>query len=196
MKRTVFKGQTTQSGVAAVEFSLVAMIFFTVVFATLELARVEFMFNTLEEVTRRAAAAAANVDYTDATAMKQVQANAVFRNASGPLALGDPVTADNVKIDYLSVSNATWDLTHMSTLPACPAANRSNCMTNPDGDNCIRFVRARVCESVDGAGNCTPMSYQMMFPFFNLSGMKVPTSETIVPVGNLGGTAGSSPSCT
>lgn len=196
MKRAAFKGRTTQSGVAAVEFSLVALIFFTVVFATLELARVEFLFNTLEEVTRRAAAAAANVDYTDATAMKQVQAGAVFRNASGPLALGDPVTADNVKIDYLSVSNATWDLAHMSALPACPAANRSNCMTDPHGDNCIRFVRARVCESVDSAGNCTPMSYQMMFPFFNLTGVKLPVSETILPAGSLGAAPGSSPSCT
>jgi hypothetical protein len=193
MKRVLFKVQTRQSGVAAVEFSLVAIIFFTCVFATLELARIEFLLNTLEEVTRRAAAAAANVDYRDTTAMQKLQADAVFRNSSGPLALGDPVTADNVKIDYLSVSNATWDLKHMSTLPACPAGNRSNCMTDPHGDNCIRFVRARVCASMDEAGNCTPLSYQKVFPLLDLSGMKVPSAETIVPAGSLGATAGSIP---
>ena len=193
MKRVLFKVQTRQSGVAAVEFSLVAIIFFTCVFATLELARIEFLLNTLEEVTRRAAAAAANVDYRDTTAMQKLQADAVFRNSSGPLALGDPVTADNVKIDYLSVSNATWDLKHMNTLPACPAGNRSNCMTDPHGDNCIRFVRARVCASMDEAGNCTPLSYQKVFPLLDLSGMKVPSAETIVPAGSLGATAGSIP---
>jgi hypothetical protein len=177
----------------AVEFSLVAILFFTVVFATLELARVEFLLNTMQEVTRRAAAAAANVNYNDPTAMQKVQADAVFRNSPGPLTLGDPITADNVKIDYLSVSKATWDLTHMSTLPACPAGNRLNCMTDPDGDNCIRFVRARVCASMDDAGNCSPMSYQMVFPFFDLSGMKLHSAETIVPAGSLGATAGSIP---
>jgi hypothetical protein len=195
MKRVAFKGQTRQAGSVAIEFSLVAILFFTVVFGTLELARVEFLLNTLEEVTRRAAAAAANVDYTDTTAMQKVQADAVFRQSAGPLPLGDPVTADSVKIDYLSISKATWDLAHMSTLPACPADNRSNCMTDPDGDNCIRFVRARVCASMDDAGSCTPMSYQMVFPFLDLSGMKLPSAETIVPAGSLGATAGAIP-CT
>ena len=147
MKRRAFTGRTRQAGTVAVEFALVAIIFFTIVFATLELARMEFLLNTLEEVTRRAASAAANVDYRDAAAMQNVQADAVFRTSSGPLALGTPVTSDNVKIDYLSVSKATWDLNHMSSLPACPAGNRLNCMTDPNAGNCIRFVRARVCAS-------------------------------------------------
>lgn len=195
MNQVAFKGRPRQAGSVAIEFALVAIIFFTVVFATLEIARMEFLLNTLEEVTRRAAAAAANVDYRNTTAIQNIQANAVFRNSSGPLALGDPVTADNVRIDYLSVSKATWDLQHMSTLPACPAGNRSNCMTDPDGNNCIRFVRARVCASMDDAGNCTSLPYEMVFPFLNLSGMMLPTAETIVPAGSLGDTLGSIP-CT
>jgi hypothetical protein len=193
MKRIARKVRARQAGVAAVEFSLVAIVFFTFVFATLELARMEFLLNTLEEVTRRAAAAAANIDYRDATALQKVQANAVFRDSPGLLPLGDPVTADNVKIDYLSVSKATWDLQHMTTLPACPAGNRSHCMLNPDADNCIRFVRARVCASMDGAGSCEPLSYQMVFPFFNLAGMTLPSAETIVPAGSLGAKAGDIP---
>lgn len=195
MERTAFKGRTRQAGSVAIEFTLVAIIFFTVVFATLELARIEYLLNTLEEVTRRAAAAASNVDYRDAEALKKVQADAVFRDSPGPLALGDPVTANNVKIDYLSVSNATWDLKHMTTLPACPAGNRSNCMSNPHADNCIRFVRARVCASVDDGGNCTLLPYQSVFPFLNLSGMKLPSAETIVPAGSLGAVIGALP-CT
>jgi len=195
MKQGALKGRTRQAGSVAVEFALVAIIFFTVVFATLELARMEFLLNTLEEVTRRAAAAAANVDYRDTTALQKVQTDAVFRNSSGPLALGTPVTSDNVKIDYLSVSTATWDVSHMSTLPACPAGNRLNCTTDPNANNCIRFVRARVCASMDSGGNCETLPYQTVFPFLNLSGIKLPSAETIVPAGTLGATAGAMP-CT
>jgi hypothetical protein len=195
MKRIAFRGQTRQTGAVTVEFALVAIIFFTLVFATLELARVEFLLNTLEEVTRRAAAAAANVDYRDATALQKVQQNAIFRNSPGVLVLGAPVTADNVKIDYLSVSKGTWDLNHMSSLPSCPAGNQSKCMTDPDADNCIRFVRARVCASMSSDGTCTRLPYQMIFPFLNLAKMQLPTAETIVPAGSLGATIGAVP-CT
>jgi hypothetical protein len=185
--------RTRQAGVAAIEFALVATVFLIVVFATLELARVQYLMNTVMEVTRRAAAAAANANFRDTAALKTIQANAVFRNAAGPLALGDPVTADNVFIDYLSVSKDTLDMQHMTSLPSCPARNRWNCVGDPNGDNCIRFVRARVCESMDGAGNCTPLSYQRVFPFFDLSGWHVPIAETIVPAGSLGYSVGSMP---
>src|SRR5438067_1707133 len=195
MKRRAFKGSRRQAGSVAIEFALVALVFFTIVFATLELARMEFLLNTLEEVTRRAAAAAANADYRDAAAMQKVQTDAVFRSSPGPLALGVPVTSGNVKIDYLSISKASWDLKHVTTLPACPAGNRSNCMTDPDADNCIRFVRARVCASMDDSGNCDLLPYQAVFPFLNLSGMKLPAAETIVPAGSLGATIGAIP-CT
>lgn len=193
MRRLAFKGRARQAGSVAIEFALVAIIFFTIVFGTLELARMEFLLNTLVEVTRRAAAAAANVDFRDRTALDNVRANAVFRDSSGPLALGTPVTSDNVKIDYLSVPKATWNPAHMSTLPSCPASNRLNCMTDPNADNCIRFVRARVCASMDGNGNCDTLPYQMVFPFFDLSGMKLPSAETIVPAGTLGATPGAVP---
>jgi hypothetical protein len=190
MKRGAFKVRTRQAGTAAVEFSLVGIIFFAIVFGTLELARWEFLLNTLQEVTRRAAAAAANADFSD-TALHKVQADAVFRDSLGPLAFGDPVTAENVTIDYLSVSTTNWDLKHVSARPACPARNQLNCMTDPHADNCIRFVRARVCKSMDDAGNCTPLSYAMVFPFLDLSGVKLPSSETIVPAGSLGSSGGS-----
>lgn len=193
MKRGALKGRTRQAGSVAVEFALVGIIFFTVVFATLELARMEFLLNTLEEVTRRAAAAAANVDYRDTTALQKVQTDAVFGTSSGTLALGDPVTSDNVKIDYLSVSRTTWDVNHISTLPACPASNRLNCTTDPNANNCIRFVRARVCESMDNAGNCKKLPYRMVFSFLDLTGMKLPSAETIVPAGTLGATPGAMP---
>lgn len=195
MKRAAFKGRMREAGSVAIEFALLAIIFFTVVFATMEFARFEYLLNTLHEVTRRAAAGAAHTDYTNDAAMKTVQANAVFRDSAGPLGLGAPVMSSHVKIDYLSVSEADWDLTHVSNPAACPAGNRLNCMSNPHANNCIRFVRARVCASMDAAGNCEQLPYQMVFPFLNLSGIKLPSAETIVPAGSLGATLGSMP-CT
>jgi hypothetical protein len=186
--------RTRQAGVAAIEFSLVVIIFLIIIFATLELARVEYLMNTLMEVTRRAAATAANVNFKDTAALQAIQAQAVFRTSAGPLTLGLPVTAENVAIDYLSISKDTLDFQHMTSLPSSPARNRWNCTADLNGDNCIRFVRARVCASMDGAGNCEPLPYQKMFPFFDLSGWHIPVAETIVPAGSLGYTVGSMPS--
>jgi hypothetical protein len=193
MTNTGMRRRTRQAGIAAVEFALIVMCFLVFVCATLELARVEYLLNTLMEVTRRAAAGAATVNFKDASQLKTVQAKAVFRDAAGELALGAPVTADNVVIDYLSVSKSTLDLKHVTTLPNCPARNRWNCIADPYGDSCIRFVRARICASIDSAGNCQPLSYQMVFPFLDLSRMQMPTAETIVPAGSLGEVPGAMP---
>ena len=195
MKRSLSNNVKRQAGSAVIEFALVIVIFAMIALGTLELARVEYLLNTLGEVTRRAAAAAANADYTDPAAMEKVQAEAIFRHASGPLVHGAPVTADNVKIDYLSVSKGTWELNHMSALPGCPAGNRSNCLTDPHAANCIRFVRARICDTMDGSGNCERLRYEVLFPFIDVSGGKLPTAETIVPVGSLGAAIGAMP-CT
>ncbi|MDT1883665.1 pilus assembly protein, partial [Acinetobacter baumannii] len=63
-------GRTRQQGVAAMEFSLVAIVFFLMFFGMLELTRAMYIVNTLQEVTRRAAALAANSDFSDAAAMR------------------------------------------------------------------------------------------------------------------------------
>jgi hypothetical protein len=69
-------------------------------------------------------------------------------------------------------------------------------MTDPHANTCIRFVRARVCASMDATtGNCERLAYKMVFLFLDLSGMKLPFAETIVPAGSLGATIGSIP-CT
>lgn len=189
MKCAVGKRLARQAGTAAVEFSIIVLFFLMLIFATLELARVEYLVNTLMEVTRRATCGAANVDFTNDAEVRKVQANAVFRDARGPLALGDPVHADHVAIDYLSVDRDTMELRHVAALPASPAENRLNCIANPYANNCIRFVRARICAETDNAGNCEPLRYQKVFPFLDLSGARMPTAETMVPAGSLGQTA-------
>jgi hypothetical protein len=194
MRPDALRGPTKkQKGVVAVEFALVAVVFLTFVFGALELARAEYIFNALREVTRRGAAAAASANFRDTEALKAVQAKAVFRDTAGPLSLGDPITAGSVKIDYLSVSKASMSMVHITALPSSPVENRMNCLVDLYASNCIRFVRVRVCAAIDSGGNCSRLSYKSLSGFFNLSGIQLPTAETIVPAGSLGYTVGSMP---
>nr|WP_305907145.1 TadE family protein [Methylomarinum sp. Ch1-1]MDP4519872.1 pilus assembly protein [Methylomarinum sp. Ch1-1] len=48
-----------QRGASMVEFALIALVFFTLIFGIIEFARVMFVYNTLVEATRRGARVAA-----------------------------------------------------------------------------------------------------------------------------------------
>jgi Flp pilus assembly protein TadG len=184
----------TQRGVAAVEFALLAVIFFTLVFGVLELARVMYMFNILQEVTRRAAVIAANSGF-DTDTQEKICKQALFAGKNGKLFFGDPVTPAHLKIDYMSISRDpdTGAVTpQAATMPADPATNYLNCLTNPYAAGCIRLVRVRVCQP-GGGDACTPVPYQMLFPLIKLTGLTLPRSETIVPAQSLGYTFGSLP---
>jgi hypothetical protein len=60
------------------------------VFGIIEVSRLLFVYNTLQEVTRRAAAAAVNVYPGNAVALAKVKQDAVFRDSPGELVLGRP----------------------------------------------------------------------------------------------------------
>jgi hypothetical protein len=177
-----------QNGVAAVEFALLAMVFFTFVFSILEVARLMFVYNTLQEVTRRAAVRAAQVYPTDAPAVARVRQAAIFRDTPGELVLAPPITDENIRLDYLNynlavIAPASW--------PSNAANNRAICMANPHAANCIRFVQARVCDSGD-AVNCAPVISAMVFPLIDL---RVPLHKavTIAPIESFGYVQGTPP---
>ena len=179
-----------QKGTAAVEFALLALVFFTFVFGIIEVARLMFVYNTLQEVTRRAAASAANVYPGDTSAIAAVKQDAVFRNSPGELVLAPPVTDQHIRLSYL-----TFDLSVIpeSSWPANAAKNRQICSTNPHADNCIRFVQAQVCEP-GTASSCTPVTSQMLLPLVNLR-IPLHKATTITAVGSLGYIAGTPPPC-
>ena len=177
-----------QAGVYAVEFAIVAFIFFVMVFTILEVSRALYMWNTLQEVTRRAARAASVTDFTDATAMDKLRYAAVFRNAAGGLAMGKPIGDKHVRIDYLSmqhVSNSSSSTTAIpaASLPGCPARNRLVCTKDSGDPSCIRLVRVRICQP--GGAECTPIPYQTLFPLVSLP-MTFPVATSIVRAESLG----------
>lgn len=175
-----------QGGVVAIEFTCVALIFFMLFFGIVELARAMYICNTLQEVTRRAAALAVNADFSDAAAMDQVRQRAVFRSASGPLLFADPITDQNVKIDYLQIPAGTANPGPIgAALPANPTRNRTVCTNNPNAANCIALVRVRICTAGGDASACTPVPYRTLVSLIPLA-FSLPMATTIARVETLG----------
>lgn len=181
------------AGAVTAEFALVFVLFLLIVGGVLELARVMYMFNTLQMVTQRAATLASNADFSNAAAMNAVRQSAVFRNSPGTLAMGTPVTDAHVRIEYLSLAGAGGAMKAISSsaLPACPANNRVTCMRNPYDENCIRLVRARICDPAL-AGECRGVSYDALFSFVGMP-LTLPKATAIATAETLGAPPGKAP---
>ncbi len=185
LSRTPFSRR--QQGVAAVEFALVVGIFLTLVFGVIELARAMYICNTLQEVTRRAAAMASNTDFSDGAAIQRVREYGVLRNSPGFLPFAEPVTDAHIKIDYMAIVDGEEGLElepiPPGSLPANPAQNRITCLRNPNDSGCIRLVRVRVC--MPGSGDCDPVPYQSIVSLIPIP-FALPQSITIVTAETLG----------
>lgn len=181
-------GRRTQGGAAAIEFSLVALLFFTLVFGIIEVARAMYICNTLQEVTRRAAQLAVHTDFTDDTAKQSARERAIFRHSPGMLAFAEPVSDANINIDYMRIRR-TGVVLRMEripdgAMPASPAQNRVNCAADPYGESCIRLVRVRVCQETSGE-TCTRVEYRSLVSLVPLP-FGLPRSVTIANAETLG----------
>lgn len=175
-----------QTGTTAVEFALTATVFFLLVFGIIEMARVVYFMNTVQEVTRAAAHAAAKTNFADSDAMNSVRQRAVFRSTSGFLLLAEPITDQHVRIDYMALVRVGTQqvLTQVPSLPASPMVNRANCIADPNDASCIRFVRVRICQP-GAAGVCNPVPYAGLVPLIPIA-FNAPTATTIVTASSLG----------
>jgi len=173
-----------QRGVAAVEFALVALMFFTLFFGIVDIIRALYICNILQEVTRRATALAVNSDFTDAAAMARVRMQAVFRDTPGTLVFADPVSDAHVKIDYLHIPTAANPVP-IGELPASPQRNRINCTSNPNAANCIQLVRVRICLPGGANAACEPVPYQTLTSFIPFT-FGLPMATTIARIETLG----------
>jgi len=179
-----------------VEFALLAVIFFLMVFGAIEVARLMYVYNTLQEVTRRAAAGAVSVQPRDAAGLAKVRYNAVFRADPGDLILASPITDEHVRIDYLALTRETSGVLKLAEIPAAslPASageNRHICTCNPNAANCIRFVRARICDP-SNSGTCNAVQSRMLVPMVSL-GVRLHLATTIAVAESLGYQPGTTP---
>jgi hypothetical protein len=174
-----------QRGVAAVEFAVVAVVFFMLFFGIVDIIRALYICNILQEVTRRATALAVNSDFNDATTMLNVRTHAVFRTTRGALLFADPITDDYVKIDYLHIPATSNPVSIGTGMPASPQQNRINCTSNPNAANCIQLVRVRICLPGGASDVCNPVPFQPLASFVPFS-FSLPTATTIARAETLG----------
>lgn len=168
-----------QRGTAAVEFAIVAMIFFTVIFGIMEFGRLLYLWNTVQEVTRRAAREAVVRNFS--TEVGAVQREAIFREGSSGavyLPAGLEISNADVKINFL-----TGTLAVASPLPADPSDNLSACNDVIRAASCIRFVEACVAVNGDCTGSIKYAPMAGLFPFLAID---IPVSSVIMPAESLG----------
>jgi Flp pilus assembly protein TadG len=123
-----------QKGATMVEFAIIALLFFMLLFSAIEVARWMFTWNTLVEATRRGARIATVCPFND----NYIKVATVFGEPSQPdSAQTSPVlnglSTNNVSINYYTVNplNAT---TGTMTLDQNPGINKAN----------IRFVEVSI----------------------------------------------------
>jgi Flp pilus assembly protein TadG len=156
--------QHHQHGAAAVEFALIAILFFTLLFGILEFGRLFYIYNAVQEVTRRAAREAVVRWVDQADTAKSL---ALFGGASLPA--GAEITAASINIEYVTASGGT-----PTPFPTSAADNISACQSGPDG--CIALVRV----SITGA------SYAPMIGLFPFLTVPIPDSTVTMPAESMG----------
>jgi TadE-like protein len=155
-----------QRGVAAVEFAIVCLLFFSILFAILEFGRMLYVYNTMQEVTRRGARAAV-VRWVDQTAA--ITSIALFGGASIPA--GAEVAAGNITIEYLNKAGAV-----AFPLPDDPGDNLSACGDVGRTASCIYSVRVSI----------VGVSYSPMVSLFSFLGIALPPSAVTMHAESLG----------
>ncbi len=119
MKRFNFPTpKSSQRGVAAVEFALIAVILFTLLFGIMEFGRVLFMMNTTTEATRLGARLAVVCDKDDPTITNRMTALAGFLSPSNINITYIPGGCSVNTCQYITVS--VTGLTVKSLVPLMP----------------------------------------------------------------------------
>jgi Flp pilus assembly protein TadG len=166
MKNLYSSSNHKQQGAAAVEFALICLLFFTILFAILEFGRMMYVYNTMQEVTRSGARAAV-VRWVDQTAA--IKSIAFFGGTAIPA--GAEVTANNMTIEYL---NQAGDAAN--PVPDDPGDNLAACGDPARVAACIYSVRVSI----------TGVSYSPMVSLFSFLGVNLPTASVTMHAESLG----------
>jgi hypothetical protein len=165
---SLYKGnQHSQRGVAVVEFAIIAILLFTLLFGILEFGRLFYVFNTVQEVTRRAAREAV-VRWAPANE-GQIKQIALF--GSNGLPAGAEITAEKISIEYL---NGSADPISFGSLPSGPSENIKECLSA--SAICVAFVKVSISNA----------SYAPMVSLFPFLSIPIPASTVIMPAESMG----------
>lgn len=182
--RKTFQSNKKQCGTVIIEFAIIAMLFFTMLLAIMEFGRVFYLWNTAQEVTRRAARDAIVRNWNEASA---IQCKAIFQPDSagcvnGLPAAGSIINGSHVKITYLRADGES----SVNPAPSNPKDNLSACNDAKRQGSCIRFVRAEICQSQGNNNNCGAITYTPMVGLFPFLAVNIPVSAVTMPAESLG----------
>lgn len=155
-----------EHGVAVVEFAVVATVFFLLLFGVMEFARLMYLFDTVQEVTRRAARQAV-VTWTTTHRTTAFKEAALFGGSTVPA--GGEISTANLQIDYL---NADGNV--VATEPTSPADNVLQCANGTA--QCIASVRVSI----------TGVTYSPMGGLLPFLAITLPASTVTMPAESMG----------
>ena len=194
---TRLRSKASQRGAAAVEFALAAIPFFLLLFGAIELGRLLYLWNTAQEITRRAARMVVVTDFNNNSQIAAIKRNAIFRlvtdtedwlPATYHADVAKRISSSNVIIRYLNASGAV-----VTAMPADPGDNITACGDSGRTASCIKFVE--VCLSSGSSCDANQrLSFVPMIGLFshsgadnaNFSGISIPLSTVRVPAESLG----------
>jgi hypothetical protein len=168
-----FNKQSSQRGEAVVEFAIVALLLFTLLFGIIEFGRLFYVFNSVQEVTRRAAReAVVRWAVNDTVEENKIKNLALFGGDNLPA--GAEITRERINIEYL---NANGELVTSESDPPISENSSDNIEACLEGSAaCIAFVRV----SITGATYAPMVS---LFPYFNIP---IPASTVTMPAESMG----------
>jgi len=180
-----------QRGAAAVEFALIAVIFFGILFGILEFGRGLYVWNSVQEVTRCAARQAVvtwkgNTDDWSGTTVigTAIPIRQYCLFGADELVAGREIQKANIQLRALNLRYDVADPNsldnNLSNCTACPTnaydAAKSECT------NCIRFVEAKVVNAY-----FEPLMTAAFLGFtLPASGIQLPPSTVVMPAESLG----------
>lgn len=173
-----------QRGAAAVEFALIAILFFTLLLGIIEFGRLLYLWNTTQEVTRRAAREAVVRNFSPAEQGK-IRRAAVLQDEGGSgtvsLPAGGEITNGVVNIEYLNVNQAP-----VTSMPSDPGDNIAACADPARVNSCIRYVRVCIRQSAGSCVDPDPVPYVPMIGLFPFLNVPIPASTVTMPAESLG----------
>jgi len=168
----------TQRGAAMVEFAMIALVFFMILFGIIEFGRLLFTYNTLVEATRRGARVAA-VCPVSADGIAQVQRVTTFKNGDGTGAPLLGLATTDIKVSYFGINSSDNTLQQIST-PI--TLNQKSNGTDVDYLR-IQLVRVEINPS---------FTHTLFIPGFGNT-FSVPSIQTTLPSESLGRVSGGNP---
>lgn len=172
------KRKTRQRGASAVEFGIIATLFFTLFFGIIEFGRFFYLYNTVQEVTRCAARLGV-VNWRDQWG--NIQQQCLFGHDT--LVAGWEIGSTNIRLRHLNACGDADEVTPGSApnnIVACAGGT-----PEIPASSCIHFVEASVQACDQNGNNCQRVRYRPMFGLVPLR-VDIPNSTVCMPAESLG----------